>query len=282
MSHPAHSIQPPAGRLLARGMRDAAAINAWLALHDLFSSSLETIPPTFPPFDPSKFHNILDIGCGPGSWVLDIASASPASTFIGIESNPRMIAYAQARTVAHMLPNVQFLVRATEHPLNFASSSFDLLRACLRTSCLAPGILPELLTECRRLLRPRGHLILSTFEIRTPPASTAERMLQRYMAVWERAGQPLPLVKHDETSDLQQQVLQTGFHQVQERISDFDASQDWNLKLKLFFASLQPFLLMDERNQEESNALTQSVMDELYDENVPMTCRAHMLLAEAP
>jgi len=40
----------------------------------------------FPPqLDLSTIHNVLDIGCGPGGWVLDVAQAHPIISVTGID-----------------------------------------------------------------------------------------------------------------------------------------------------------------------------------------------------
>src|SRR5690606_5338175 len=54
---------------------------------------------------------VLDVGCGSGAAMLELAAAFPQSSFTGLDISPDVI--AQARRAAHSLDlkNVQFLVR---------------------------------------------------------------------------------------------------------------------------------------------------------------------------
>ena len=46
--------------------------------------------------DVSSMHAILDIACGPGGWVLDVAYAYPKIEVVGIDISNTMIEYARA------------------------------------------------------------------------------------------------------------------------------------------------------------------------------------------
>ena len=41
--------------------------------------------------DPSQVHTVLDLACGPGSWVLDVAYEYPAIEIVGTDISNRMI-----------------------------------------------------------------------------------------------------------------------------------------------------------------------------------------------
>ena len=63
--------------------------------------------------DPTRFHRVLDIGCGPGGWLMETAQAYPQiEKFYGIDISPTMIQYAQKRAEEQQLPKerVEFLV----------------------------------------------------------------------------------------------------------------------------------------------------------------------------
>src|SRR6266700_4058297 len=49
----------------------------------------------FPPdLDLSTVHQVLDIACGPGQWVLDVAASAPHIHVTGIDISQLMISYA--------------------------------------------------------------------------------------------------------------------------------------------------------------------------------------------
>lgn len=78
----------------------------------------------------STIHNILDIACGPGGWVLQVAKAYLEIEPMDIDLSIRMIMYAGAQTLAYGLKNARFRLMDALKPL-LADQSFDLVSACL-------------------------------------------------------------------------------------------------------------------------------------------------------
>src|SRR5215469_1321422 len=70
---------------------------------------------------------ILDVGCGPGGWALDVAGIYPDRRGVGIDISSTMITYAQAQATAQYLNNVTFSVMNALEPLKFAEEAFDLV-----------------------------------------------------------------------------------------------------------------------------------------------------------
>src|SRR3989442_10464417 len=54
-------------------------------------------------FNSGNIHNVLDIACGPGGWVLDMAWAYQEIQVVGIDNNPEMLRYAQAQAFSRGL-----------------------------------------------------------------------------------------------------------------------------------------------------------------------------------
>src|SRR5579871_4767972 len=69
---------------------------------------------------PEHFHTILDLACGPGSWVLDAAFAYPDSLVIGTDLSKIMVHYAKTRTRRQRLNNASFAVMDIRQPFAFA------------------------------------------------------------------------------------------------------------------------------------------------------------------
>src|SRR5258707_9893139 len=55
--------------------------------------------------DVSGMHRVLDIACGPGGWVLDVAFEHPESRVVGIDISQTMIEYARVRSKDQKLEN---------------------------------------------------------------------------------------------------------------------------------------------------------------------------------
>ncbi|MBR7827851.1 methyltransferase domain-containing protein [Actinospica sp. MGRD01-02] len=102
-------------------------------------------------------HHVLDVGCGPGTDLIALASATgPGGAVFGIDQDPHMVATARTRTADH--PGVQ-VRQADAHRLPFADHSIDRARADRVLMHVADPA--AVLTEIRRVLRPGGLLTLA-------------------------------------------------------------------------------------------------------------------------
>src|SRR2546423_1813649 len=76
--------------------------------------------------DFSTLHDILDIACGPGGWVLDVAFEHPTINVMGIDISGIMIEYARAQAWTQGLNTASFRVMDALKPLDFADGAFAL------------------------------------------------------------------------------------------------------------------------------------------------------------
>lgn len=67
---------------------------------------------------------ILDLACGPGGWVLDVAYELPNAEVCGVDISSAMIDYANARARSQGITNASFGTMDITHPLDFADASF--------------------------------------------------------------------------------------------------------------------------------------------------------------
>jgi ubiquinone/menaquinone biosynthesis C-methylase UbiE len=111
--------------------------------------------------DTSSLHNILDLGCGPGEWVLDVAVALPQARVKGVDISRIMIDYANASAQTQQIPNASFRIMDISGPLDFPDASFDLVNARALFAVLKRDNWPAFLKECWRVLRPGGFLRLT-------------------------------------------------------------------------------------------------------------------------
>ncbi len=136
--------------------------------------------------DPSRFQQVLDLACGPGGWVLNVAFAYPEMEVAGIDISTTMIAYANARARSQKLLNASFGIMSILEPLDFADESFDLINARFLVVALKRDAWPHVLRECMRILRPGGVLRLTennTLGVTNSPA------FERLMVVTGRIAQ---------------------------------------------------------------------------------------------
>jgi SAM-dependent methyltransferase len=109
----------------------------------------------------ATFNNVLDLGCGPGGWALDVAFAYPHIEAAGIDISRAMIDYANTRAQVQKLPNASFEVMDITKPLEFADGAFDLINARYLFAVLKRDSWTSFLKEALRLLRPGGILRLT-------------------------------------------------------------------------------------------------------------------------
>ena len=48
----------------------------------------------FAPVQPASVRRLLDVGCGPGAWLTDVAALFPHASLIGLDSDAEQIALA--------------------------------------------------------------------------------------------------------------------------------------------------------------------------------------------
>ncbi len=81
--------------------------------------------------DLSQVRDVLDIACGPGAWVLDVAQQYPDVHLVGIDISQLMIEYANDLAKSQGVAQVRFQVMDATKPLLFPDASFDLVNRLL-------------------------------------------------------------------------------------------------------------------------------------------------------
>jgi ubiquinone/menaquinone biosynthesis C-methylase UbiE len=105
--------------------------------------------------------NVLDLGCGPGGWALDVAFELLETEVEGVDISRPMVNYANARAISQRLKNVSFGVMSITEVLDIPSDSYDLVNARFLAAVLKREAWSPFLHECTRILRPGGYLRLT-------------------------------------------------------------------------------------------------------------------------
>ena len=108
--------------------------------------------------------DILDLACGPGGWARAAAAAWPERSVVGIDASARIMNYARAFARVQRLNNAAFEAMDVTHPLTLEDASFDLVNARLLCGVVPLSAWPELLAECKRVLRRGGALCMTESE----------------------------------------------------------------------------------------------------------------------
>ena len=152
------AIEPP--ELVARYSRFMAlppmrVLRAFLARYAT-APALAARPPAASPW------RILDVGCGPGWFPLELAERAPAAVVVGADLSRPMVATAVAHAAAARRQQRVCFAQARGEVLPFADGTFDLVVSTLALHHLQEPV--AALEELRRVARPAGRIIV--FDIR--------------------------------------------------------------------------------------------------------------------
>ncbi len=138
--------------------------------------------------DLSKIHRILDLACGPGGWVLDVAYTYPEKEVVGIDISHKMVEYAEAQARIQALNNASFQIMDVLKPFEFPDNTFDLVNARLVGFIPTASWIP-LMQECRRITRSEGIIRLTETELSISNSAGLERMQDLFAQGLKAAGQ---------------------------------------------------------------------------------------------
>lgn len=175
--------------------------------------------------DPSKIQRVLDLACGPGSWVQDVAFSHQDMEVIGVDFSRAMLDFARSMTRVQGLDNASYEFMDVRKSLNFDEDSFDFIQARFLVTALSPEEWPGLLEECKRVLRPGGIIRLIEAEWPLTNSSAVQHLgriviqaLQRIGRSYSPDGQHLgtmamlvPLLRDAGLSQVQSQAHEISF-----------------------------------------------------------------------
>ena len=124
------------------------------------------------------FQMVLDVGCGPGQWGLDMAFQYPLATARGIDSSATMVEYANARARSQNLHNVAFEVNDIfQNELPYAENRFDLIHVRFATGWVKGHTQwVSLLLRLFVLLKAGGYLVITEGEGVYTTSAALERL----------------------------------------------------------------------------------------------------------
>jgi ubiquinone/menaquinone biosynthesis C-methylase UbiE len=199
--------------------------------------------------DLSAFHNVLDLACGPGEWVQDVAKANPTMQVTGVDLSQTMIAFAN--DISREISNAHFQVMDITRRMDFPDNSFDFINSHFIFGFMKTSAWPTLLQECKRILRPGGAVILNEPEFPLSNSLPFEQLGGFFAQAMRKAGQSFsPDGRHfGITLMLKPLLADAGFERLQQegRITDISAGTELHTFLyedyRTLFHLVQPFLL---------------------------------------
>jgi len=205
--------------------------------------------------DPLQFRHVLDIGCGPGGWLLETAQEYPQiEKLYGVDISSTIIHYARQHAEQQNMKTgpterVEFLVMDALLLLEFPDDFFDLVNFRFGSSFMRQWDWPKMFDEVNRVGKTGA--IVRIVEGEYPPRSESEA-LQRFFALVTRAQfraghlfkeEPFGLI--DELPGL---LIRNGFQKIEsrKRVIEYrpgtELGNAWRQDMKHLFHTLRPFL----------------------------------------
>ncbi|KAF2643094.1 methyltransferase UbiE [Massarina eburnea CBS 473.64] len=135
-------------------------------------------------------HTILDIGCGPGTITVDLATLVPSGHVLGIDPSASVIKQARAHAASQNIPNVRFEVGdifAWRAIPGIAEESFDIIHAHQVLQHLTSPVLA--VQEMKKLAKPGGLVAVRDVDYSAmshyPPHPGMRKWLRLYTSVAE-------------------------------------------------------------------------------------------------
>lgn len=222
--------------------------------------------------DPTIFERILDVGCGVGGWLIQTAQTYPTiSRLIGIDINPRMIAYASEQAEQQGVNNrVEFRVMDALRVLEFPAKSFDLVNMRMGSSFIRTWDWPRVLQEFQRVARPGGVIRLINSDLIGSSTSAAfDRLRELLVQALYQAGY---LFTPDHSSifdEIPRLMKQQGIRDVQTQIYTLEfrgntsTGQAFAEDVARAIPVLAPFLQKWLRLPEDFEEITRQVLSDL-------------------
>src|SRR5581483_5338028 len=141
--------------------------------------------------NPGSFRKVLDVGCGTGGWLIELAKTYPhISRLIGVDVSDRMLNFARAQAAAEGLAErMEFLMMDALRMLEFPNEHFDLVNQRLGNSYLRSWDWPKLLQEYKRVAQQYGVIRITEGDIYIESSSPAlTSLFDLVQAAFEAAG----------------------------------------------------------------------------------------------
>ncbi|RCH87911.1 hypothetical protein CU098_008333 [Rhizopus stolonifer] len=98
-----------------------------------------------------KKHKVLDIGCGPGTWILEMATEYPNAEFYGMDECSLFPTSIKPGNANFQIHNI------LKGPLPYEDESFDFIYMRSMMLYLSPADLSNLLSEVYRIMKPGAY-----------------------------------------------------------------------------------------------------------------------------
>ena len=201
--------------------------------------------------DPMRFQRVLDVGCGTGGWLIELAKAYPTATHLqGIDINNMLLAHAEEEAEKEQLKaRVTFQTMDALRRLEFPDDSFSLVNQRLGSSYLRTWDWPRLLQEFERVCRPGGVIRITEADLAVESNSQALTQLFHLLCeAFYNAGHFFSLQSRGVADATQELLSKAGVQDVQVHIYNTThhagtlQAQYFLDDMRRLFRTIMPFL----------------------------------------
>jgi ubiquinone/menaquinone biosynthesis C-methylase UbiE len=245
-------------------------LNRLRVLDQMLTASMGGVLPEKP--DLSGILRVLDVGCGTGGWLIELAKTIPTcTTLIGVDVSRTFIEDARAQAEAEQVSDrVEFHVMDALRMLEFPNKFFDLVNQRAGHSWLRTWDWRKLLQEYQRVSRPGGVVRITEPEGTTVSSSPAlSRFSELSIQALHQAGHFFTPTDDGVTGELANLLHQHGLQQVRARAytleyrADTPEGQHFIENCKLAFRTISPFLQKWTRVPDDYEILYQQMLSEM-------------------
>ncbi|HLZ62713.1 MAG TPA: class I SAM-dependent methyltransferase [Ktedonosporobacter sp.] len=222
--------------------------------------------------DPASFQRVLDVGCGTGGWLIEVAKAYPTiKLLIGVDVSGKMVHYARAQAEAQGVSDrVEFHVMDALRMLEFPNAFFDLVNQRFGVGYLRTWEWPKLLSEYQRVSRPGKVIRITESTLGNESNSPALRRLSDLLLqTLHQAGNAFTPDADGIIGALEPMLRQHGLQNLQTRThalhyrAGTPEGQHFYEDMRLAFRTLLPFLRRWTRVPDDYEEIYQQALREM-------------------
>ena len=202
----------------------------------LYTAGMGGVLPEQP--NPAGLLRVLDVGCGTGGWLIELAQAHPTcKVLVGVDVSITFVEYARAQAeAAQVSDRVAFRVGDALRMLEFPPGFFDLVNHRGASSWLRTWDWRKLLHEYQRMCRPGGVVRITEPEAVVSNSPALSRLYEHLLQALNQSGHLFTPTRDGVTGELAHLLHQHGLQEVHTRVSPLEyhaGTPEWQAFLRI-------------------------------------------------